>query len=155
VFAVKEQSGSWSRISAHAKGNLMQIVDHERQTREEWRSGVVTCMRISALTGSARLCVFEQWCQPGKGAPTHLHSVEEILTVLEGEAECWVEDRRSPLSSGKSVIVPAGLKHGFRNIGRQTLHLQAILAAPVFEAIFDDGYGVARRWMLPTENDNP
>jgi quercetin dioxygenase-like cupin family protein len=127
----------------------MQIVDHERQPKEEWRTGVLTRMRISALTGAEHLCLFEQWCQPGTGAPSHSHAVEEILTVLEGRAECWIENERASLSSGRSVIVPAGRKHGFRNTGRLTLHVQAILAAPIFEAEFDDRHEISRRWMLP------
>jgi hypothetical protein len=41
----------------------MQIVDHERQPSEEWRTGVLTRMRISAVTGAVQLCLFEQWCE--------------------------------------------------------------------------------------------
>ncbi len=125
----------------------MRIVNHERQPSEEWRPGVVTRMYVSAVTGSVQLCVFQQWCTPGKGAPTHLHAVEEVLTVLEGQAEFWVENERSTLTAGQSVIVPAGRKHGFRNIGEETLRMQAILAAPTFEASFDDHNEVWRRWL--------
>jgi quercetin dioxygenase-like cupin family protein len=126
----------------------MQMIDHESQSREEWRPGVLTRMRVSALTGAVQLCQFEQWCEPGKGAPTHLHTVEEVLTVLHGQAEFWIEDERSPLSAGQSMIVPAGRKHGFRNSGAGTLHVQATLAAPIFEATFDDRREISRRWAL-------
>jgi quercetin dioxygenase-like cupin family protein len=125
----------------------MHIIDHERQGREEWRPGVVTRMQVSAVTGSMQLCVFQQWCDPGKGAPTHLHAVEEILTVLDGEAEFWLEDERANLAKGQSILVPAGRKHGFRNTGTGTLHVQATLAAPIFEASFDDQKEVSRRWV--------
>jgi quercetin dioxygenase-like cupin family protein len=125
----------------------MRIVDHEQQVREEWRAGVLTRMHVSAVTGSVQLCVFQQWCAPGKGAPTHLHAVEEVLTVLEGEAEMWIEGERATLSAGQSMIVPAGRKHGFRNTGAGTLHVQATLAAPMFEASFEDKNEVSRRWV--------
>jgi quercetin dioxygenase-like cupin family protein len=125
----------------------MQIVEHEHQPTEHWRPGVLTRMRISAITGASQLCIFEQWCEPGTGAPPHLHAVEEVLTVLEGEAEFWLDDEHSALSTGQSVIVPAGRKHGFRNVGRGTLHVQAALAAPIFEASFDDQREVSRRWV--------
>src|SRR5712671_4814790 len=105
----------------------MRIVDHERQSREEWRAGVMTRMRVSALTGAVQLCVFEQWCAPGRGAPTHLHAVEEVLTVLEGQAEFWIDDERAAVAAGQSVVVPAGRRHGFHNTGRSTLHVQATL----------------------------
>ena len=125
----------------------MRIVDHERQSREEWRAGVMTRMRVSAVTGAVQLCVFEQWCEPGCGAPTHLHAVEEVLTVLEGQAEFWIENKRETVTAGQSVIVPAGRRHGFRNIGATTLHVQATLAASIFEASFDDRNEVSRRWV--------
>ena len=125
----------------------MHIIDHASQSRQEWRPGVMTRMQVSAVTGSAQLCVFQQWCDPGKGAPTHLHAVEEILTVLDGEAEIWIEDERAVLAAGQSLLVPAGRTHGFRNTGAGTLHVQATLAAPIFEASFDDQREVSRRWV--------
>ena len=105
-------------------------------------------MRISALNGSVQLCLFEQFCDPGKGAPTHLHTVEEVLTVIDGRAEVWVEDQRETLTGGQSLIVPAGRKHGFRNVGESVLHVHAILAAPVFEASFEDRTETVRRWSV-------
>jgi quercetin dioxygenase-like cupin family protein len=112
-------------------------------------------MRISALTGAVQLCLFEQWCEPGKGAPTHLHAVEEILTVLQGEAEVWIENERSAMSAGQSVIVPAGRKHGFCNTGSHTLHVQATLAAPIFEASFEDQREISRRWVPLVDRRRP
>ena len=89
-------------------------------------------MRISAETGANSLCVFEQWCDPGCGAPTHLHTVEEVLSVLAGSAEVWLGKERATLIAGQSFIVPARQRHGFRNTGETTLHMEAILAAPLF-----------------------
>ena len=127
----------------------MRIIDENKREKEEWRPGVLTRMRVSAIAGSAQLCIFEQWCEPSKGAPTHVHAVEEVLSVLAGQAEIWIEDERSPVSPGQSVVIPAGRRHGFRNIGTVTLHVQAILAAPIFEATFDDRNETTRRWVPP------
>src|SRR5215208_1908941 len=110
----------------------MQIVDHAGQEREQWRPGVLTRMRISAESGAQQLCVLEQWCDPGCGAPTHLHTVDEILTVLDGRAEIWLGEERATLTPGQSVIVPASQRHGFRNTGDAILHMEAILAASSF-----------------------
>ncbi len=125
----------------------MRIVDHAGQEREQWRPGVLTRMRVSAMTGSVQLCVFEQWCDPGCGAPTHLHAVEEVLTVVEGQAEIWVNEDHATVAAGHSVIVPAGHKHGFRNVGETMLHVEAILAEPIFESAFDDLRETGRRWL--------
>jgi quercetin dioxygenase-like cupin family protein len=104
-------------------------------------------MRVSIMNGAAQLCQFEQWCATGTGAPTHLHAVEEILTVLHGEAEIWIEGELRASNAGQSVVIPAGRKHGFRNVGTETLHVLATLAAPIFEASFDDQKEVSRRWV--------
>jgi mannose-6-phosphate isomerase-like protein (cupin superfamily) len=125
----------------------MQKINSMQQPREEWRSGVVTRMLASATNGASQLCLFEQWCDPGHGAPTHLHAVEEILHVLDGEADVWMEETHVTLSSGELVLVPAGRKHGFSNSGRSTLHIRSTLAAPVFEAAYDDKRETPRRWL--------
>jgi mannose-6-phosphate isomerase-like protein (cupin superfamily) len=132
----------------------MRIIDHERQLIEEWRAGVLTRMRVSAVTDAVQLCIFEQWCEPGRGAPTHWHPVEEVLTVVQGRAEFWIGDAREAVSAGQSVLVPAGGRHGFRNTGSSTLHVQATLAAPIFEASFDDQKELTRRW-VPQQRSAP
>jgi mannose-6-phosphate isomerase-like protein (cupin superfamily) len=131
----------------------MRIVNYAGQGREEWRSGVLTRMRVSALNGSVQLCIFEQWYDPGCGTPTYLHVVEEVLTVLDGRAEIWVGEERATLTAGQSVIAPAGLRHGFRNVGESPLHMEAVLAASIFEAASEDLRETRRCWLhdaLPT-----
>ena len=124
----------------------MNPIDHTTQPTELWRQGVETRMRVSARTGAHQLCVFEQYCDPGLGAPTHCHAVEEVLTVLAGEAEIWLDGTHHDLTANQSLIIPAGHWHGFRNSGAKVLHVQAILAAPVFEASYEDRTEITRRW---------
>ena len=125
----------------------MRVVDFPNQLDEEWRAGVMTRMRVSAINGAAQLCIFEQWCAVDRGAPTHVHAVEEVLTVLSGEADIWVEDEHAAVLPGQSVVIPAGCRHGFKNTGKSTLHVQATLAAPMFEATFEDQNVTRRRWV--------
>jgi mannose-6-phosphate isomerase-like protein (cupin superfamily) len=113
---------------------------------EHWRPGVETRMVVSARNGAAHLCIFEQWVAVGTGAPTHSHPVEEVLTVREGEAEMWMGEDRATLTSGQSLIVPAGRLHGFRNSGTSVLHIHAVLASPVFEATPEGATEPTRRW---------
>lgn len=125
----------------------MQVIEHEAQSVETWRPGVLTRMRVSARTGAHQLTIFEQWCDPAHGAPMHLHAVEEVLTVLAGMAEIQVGEERRAVGAGGSVLIPAGVRHGFRNVGDGQLHVLATLAAPIFEARYDDATEVARRWL--------
>jgi quercetin dioxygenase-like cupin family protein len=124
----------------------MMVVDVRDMPPEQWRLGVETRMLVSAGNGAAQLCIFEQWIAPGAGAPTHTHPVEEVLTVREGEAEMWMDEQRLIVSSGQSLIVPAGRKHGFRNSGATTLHIHAVLASPIFEAMLEGETKMTRRW---------
>jgi mannose-6-phosphate isomerase-like protein (cupin superfamily) len=124
----------------------MIVSDPNDAPLEHWRPGVETRMMISARNGATALCLFEQWVAPGNGAPTHRHPVEEVLMVREGEADMWIEDDHVTVRGGQSLIIPAGRRHGFRNSGMGTLHVQAILASPIFEAIPDGATEVVRRW---------
>jgi mannose-6-phosphate isomerase-like protein (cupin superfamily) len=124
----------------------MQVIDVRDNAREAWRPDVETRMLVSASIGATQLCMFEQWIAPGTGAPTHMHPVEEVLTVRDGEAEMWLEEQRVIVSAGQSLIVPAGRKHGFRNSGSVTLYIHAVLASPIFEAVMEGTTEPVRRW---------
>jgi quercetin dioxygenase-like cupin family protein len=124
----------------------MKVIVPQDVPLEHWRPGVQTRMVVSAGNGAAQLCIFEQWVAPGIGAPTHAHPVEEVLTVLEGEAEMWMDEDRVVVTAGRSLIVPAGRQHGFRNCGNGMLHIHAVLASPVFEATPVGTVEAVRRW---------
>lgn len=125
----------------------MTPLDHETQPLEQWREGVMTLMRVSAIVQSAQLCIFEQFCDPGLGAPIHLHAVEEVLEVMEGEAEVTLRSESLILRANQSIVIPAGARHGFRNIGSGILKVRATLASPIFEASYDDRAEQSRRWI--------
>jgi mannose-6-phosphate isomerase-like protein (cupin superfamily) len=127
----------------------MKVIDIRDNSPEHWRPGVETRMLVSAGNGATQLCVFEQWVAPGAGAPTHSHLVEEVLTVREGQAEMWMGEERIIVSAGQSLIVPAGRWHGFRNCGDVTLHVHAVLASAIFEAVREGTNEVTRRWDAP------
>ena len=125
----------------------MKFIEHERQETVDWRPGVATRMLVSAVTGSVQLCIFEQFCDPGLGAPIHLHAVEEVLEVIEGEAEVTLRGESLTLRANQSLVIPAGARHGFRNIGSGILKVRATLASPIFEASYDDRAEQSRRWI--------
>ena len=125
---------------------VMGLIDQSAKPLEEWRDGVVTRMRISAVNGAHQLCVFDQWCDPGCSVPLHSHAVEELLEVVEGKAEVICGGEMYIAVPDQSVLIPAGCLHGFRNVGDGKLHMRAILAAPIFEASYQNGSGVSHRW---------
>jgi quercetin dioxygenase-like cupin family protein len=126
--------------------DFMKIIDPGSAPPEQWRPGFETRMVVSASNGAAQLCIFEQWVAPGAGVPSHVHPVEEVLTVRAGEAEMWIDEERVTVSAGQSLVVPAGRKHGFRNSGAAKLHIHAVLASPIFESTPDGATETVRRW---------
>lgn len=126
----------------------MKLINHEDQETVDWRPGVATRMIVSAVTGSVQLCIFEQFCDPGLGAPMHMHVVEEVLDVIEGSAEIWVGEETVAVGAGHSLIVPAGILHGFRNTSAtDVLHVRATLASPIFEASYENRTDQSRRYV--------
>jgi quercetin dioxygenase-like cupin family protein len=128
----------------------MAIVEHERLAWTETRPGV----RWRFIAGRAAsdggdrigpgLTMFEQVFDPGYGVPRHLHQVgDEILTVLEGEAEVLLDGQVSFAGLGVSIVVPAGTVHSFRNAGPTQLKVQCVLNADAMRAEFlEDAQGI-------------
>ena len=67
------------RIGGAERDLIWTYFIHNNQPLERWREGVMTRMRTSALLGGRQLCIFDQLCDPGFGAPIHGHAVEEVL----------------------------------------------------------------------------
>ena len=56
--------------------------------------------------------------EPGVTFPMHSHPGEEIIYVLEGEWEYEVESKGTvTLKAGEVLFIPAGVKHGAKNVG--------------------------------------
>ncbi len=125
----------------------MHIAREAEREAELWRVGVETRVYAAANGGSRQLAVFEQVCDPGIGAPAHVHVVEEVLRVIDGTAEVFVGDERAVLEQGDAITIPAGAVHGFTNAGASPLRVLAILASPIFEAHYIDPARDSRRWM--------
>ena len=60
---------------------------------------------------------------PGYQTRLHSHPYVEVLTVLEGRGEAWLDgqDGVVPLEPGVSIAFPANRVHGFRTVGDQAL----------------------------------
>lgn len=120
----------------------MIVVDHRTQELASWRPGNTTRLNIGAQTGATKLCIAEQWFEPGTGAPTHTHfDTEETITVLEGRAEVWSDGERAELGALMTVILPPHSHHGFRNIGEGTLHIWAAYSDAAVRTVYDDDPG--------------
>jgi mannose-6-phosphate isomerase-like protein (cupin superfamily) len=83
-----------------------------------------------------------QTSQPGYVAPMHCHPYLEVLYVLEGTAEAWIEggeDRPVVLHSGDTIALQPDVPHSFRVVGDQQLRTLGIHASPHRIATYKDG----------------
>jgi quercetin dioxygenase-like cupin family protein len=64
-----------------------------------------------------------QTSQPGYTTREHSHPYVEILTVLDGKGEAWLdgEPGTTPMEKGVTISIPAGRVHGFRVLGDEPL----------------------------------
>jgi quercetin dioxygenase-like cupin family protein len=94
-----------------------------------------------------------QTCEPGYVAPMHSHPYLEILHVLDGVAEAWVEgreDRKVLLRKGDTIALPPGLPHTFRAVGDAPMRLLGTHVSPRRIVQYRDGRATdARGYGVP------
>ena len=83
-----------------------------------------------------------QTAQPGYEAPLHSHPYVEIIHILEGSAEAWIEGRESEpivLEQGDTLSIPPDTPHSFRVRGDRVLRLLGTHASPRRIVAYRDG----------------
>jgi len=83
-----------------------------------------------------------QTSQPGYVAPMHSHPYLEILHILDGVAEAWVEgqeDRKVLLEKGDTIALPPNVPHSFRVVGDQAMRLLGTHVSPQRIVHYRDG----------------
>src|SRR5712671_3835237 len=74
-----------------------------------------------------------QTSQPGYVAPVHSHPYLEILHILDGAAEAWLEgkeDSKVLLRKGDTIALPPNAPHSFRVVGAEPLRLLGTHVSP-------------------------
>lgn len=81
------------------------------------------------LVEAEKLLLVRVHIPPGKGHAFHKHpEMEEIIYVLSGACEQWVDKEKRLLKPGESAHIPMGMVHGSYNAGMEDLTLLAILS---------------------------
>ena len=63
------------------------------------------------------------WVDPGGGVTPHIHpAMEERFTVVEGRASFLGGRRWQDAGPGETVVVPAGVRHAYRNRSDDVAH---------------------------------
>lgn len=86
------------------------------------------------LTDARDLLLVRVRMPPGTGHAFHRHpAMEEIIYVVSGTAEQWVDQGVRRLGAGEIAHVPKNVVHGTYNAGAETLVFLAILSPAQFE----------------------
>ena len=89
--------------------------------------------------GLAGIVAIEATFLPGRCHDIHRHpGKEEVIYVIEGTIEQWLEQEKRVLTVGDSVVIPASAVHATFNDGEGSAKILAILSP----AVGEDGYGV-------------
>jgi quercetin dioxygenase-like cupin family protein len=89
----------------------------------------VEWMSNAELVGARDLLLVRATFPPGNAHRFHVHpGREEIIYVLQGEAEQWVGEEKRLLKPGEMAHIPRNTPHATRNPGHLELKFLAILS---------------------------
>ena len=95
-------------------------------------SGLYTQYLAWRETGGTGLFVARQWLGTGQRVFRHTHAVEEVLVFLSGAGTATLGEEEVAVGPGITLVVPAGVVHGFRNDAEETLLVLVIFPGDVF-----------------------
>jgi quercetin dioxygenase-like cupin family protein len=121
--------------------------NHARDRKVTWM-GTEYAITVGKGDSAGIVGVFEGWVPAGEGPPIHVHHNEdEVIHVLEGTYEFWLDGARFIRQEGASVFLPRGVPHTFRVIGGRPGRNLAILTPGGFEGFFLEA--AARNLIIP------
>ncbi len=111
------------------KGTFIQKKDIKHVDLEWGEQSWFSCPE---MTGTQALVVLEVEIYPSYGHSFHRHPrQEEVLIVLEGEVEQWLEKESKILTQGESVFIPTDVVHATFNTSDKPVRALAILGPSI------------------------
>jgi len=97
----------------------MPIVRLQDVPMEAFAGGASYQTIVGDAEGSTPVRVGVQISPPCYSTGTHAHPYMEVVSVIEGTGEAWVEGQGDPvpIGPGTTLVLPADTKHGFRVTG--------------------------------------
>jgi quercetin dioxygenase-like cupin family protein len=97
----------------------MPVVYHDNIPNEPFPAGATYKTVVGDDHGSTPVRLGIQTSPPGYRTPLHSHPYMEVLMILEGTGEAWMEgsDDLIALAPGTTLVFPANVRHQFRTLG--------------------------------------
>jgi quercetin dioxygenase-like cupin family protein len=90
--------------------------------------GKLRWMSNPPTTGARQLTVIDVTLASSKGHDFHKHpDQEEVIYVIAGEVEQWVDTEKRMLAPGDCAYIPADVVHASFNVGNSDAKVVAIL----------------------------
>lgn len=107
----------------------LRFVTKAAALKEEYKGRTNYWLTRPELTGARDLQVCEATLPAGEGHNFHTHpELEEMIYVLAGEVEQWVEQEKRILRVGDAAHIPAGIVHATFNSSKADATILAILS---------------------------
>lgn len=84
-------------------------------------NGVITRLYANAARCGAEVTTGTTQLPPGKSVALHTHNCDEQIIILQGRAEAEFNGERHPVGPLEAVYIPAGVVHGFHNVGDEPM----------------------------------
>ena len=86
---------------------------------EAFSGGATYQTIVGDSDGSTPVRVGVQISPPGYSTGTHAHPYMEVVSIIEGTGEAWIEGQGEavPIGPGTTMVLPANTMHGFRVTG--------------------------------------
>ena len=107
------------------KGKFIHASDVEWQ-QEDW--GQLGWISRPTFTGAQNVTAIEVILKPGFGHDFHKHpEQEEVIYVVSGEIEQWLEEDKRILIAGDAIFIAAGVVHASFNVASEPARLMVML----------------------------
>ena len=107
----------------------LRFVTPPEAIKEEYKGRTNYWLSRPGLTEARHLQVCQATLPPGEGHDFHTHpELEEMIYVLAGEVEQWVEQEKRVLRPGDTAHIPPGVVHATFNASAADAVILAILS---------------------------
>ena len=110
----------------------MPLIVHDTVPVETFPRGSVYQTVVGDDAGSTPVRVGIQTSPPGYTTAVHSHPYMEVITVLAGVGEAWIEgsDEIQRLVSGVTLVIPPGQRHWLRASGSVPFKTYGVHVSP-------------------------
>jgi quercetin dioxygenase-like cupin family protein len=106
--------------------------------RDQLDWGEIGWLSRPSTTDAKDITVMEVTLSPGYGHNFHKHpDQEEVIYVMAGEIEQWLETKKQVLRPGDAVFIKADIVHASFTLGDQTAKLMVVLGPCVGEGGYE------------------